>query len=313
MPADLPPPPPALERSILHDARAIHDCAALRFADLLPSPENRWVIALIEPAPGSGAATIPGASLQGGKINVPSGATTVVQKKGKWKRTALQSVEWPVDGTYSWNEPIDRPVRALTPEDVYSPFADGGVIFFRPLPEKKGLEQFGRVTLVPREWAPFVAQAVAYVGKQGVAPGAQPPAEALQKMSGSENPILALVGFREIVVLRELNAVEAAGYLDRARGPLRAAFVTVLILRSRPAVEDVSVSGVIDRAMARDTLLPIATGALAVVLLDGPDAAAVARAKSALLRVKQRAAQLGGPLASDETLAQMYRLAGLTP
>lgn len=314
MPADLPPPPPALERFVLHDARAIDDCAAFRYADLAPEPRNRWVIAVLEPAPDSGAAAIPGAKLQGGKLHVPAGAQTVVQKKGKWKRQAAQGTDWAAEGEYAWQEPLNAPARGVKPEDVYSAFASGGVIFFRPAPDAPaGIARFGRVQLLVREWAGFVPQAAGYIQKQAGAPGALPDATALQRMIGSENPVLALLGFRETVAQRDLTPTEVGAAIDRTRGALRATFIAVLLLKPRAALEDPALGEAAERATNRELLAPFASAALAVVLLHPTDAAAAARAKALLARVRLRAGQLGGPLASDESLALSYRLAGLAP
>src|SRR6266704_969616 len=70
---------------VLHDIRAVHDIAALKW--LGPAATSgQWIIARIEPDPGSGAGTVPGGYIDGatGQFVSPPGATPVVIKGGAW-------------------------------------------------------------------------------------------------------------------------------------------------------------------------------------------------------------------------------------
>jgi hypothetical protein len=310
--ADLPPPPPAVERSVLHDSRAIHDCATLRYADFTADSASRWAIVILEPAPDSGSATVPGASLQSGELKAPAGAETVVQKKGRWKRQGAIGRDWPPEGVYAWTEPFDKSVRVVQPEDIYSPFASGGVILFRPTPGAAALAEFGRVHLVFREWSPLVPLVFTYVQQQGLPPGSLPEVEALQRMVTLENPLLSLIAFRELAGQQEVPGPALLAHLNRVRGSLRASFAYVL-LYSQAAEIDSGLEAAIERAATSDTLLPLASGALSVLLFRSADTAAVARAKSLILRVRQRAGQLGPPLKGSETLLAITHFAGIAP
>ena len=72
---------------LLHDARAVHDLASIRFKDFEVDGILFWVVAIITPAPTSGSATIPGAHINSdsGKLIAPPASQTVVVKKGTWK------------------------------------------------------------------------------------------------------------------------------------------------------------------------------------------------------------------------------------
>src|SRR4051794_707217 len=112
IPASLPGPAGAeraamtddkLEGQILHDGRAVHDLAALRFADYEPGGRPPWILATRAPGPRSGSATIPGGYIEAetGKLVVPEGAMTVLVKEGTWK--ALSSSPpgaHPASGSY---------------------------------------------------------------------------------------------------------------------------------------------------------------------------------------------------------------------
>src|SRR5258708_18805585 len=94
---DLPPPPPRAseqaEYALLRDARAVRDAVLTRFSDFQDDRKMVWALAEIDPGPQSGAATVPGASInaESGALVSPPGAQTVLTKEGKWKRLTMQN------------------------------------------------------------------------------------------------------------------------------------------------------------------------------------------------------------------------------
>ncbi|MFO1448493.1 MAG: hypothetical protein U1F61_10080 [Opitutaceae bacterium] len=310
-PADLPPPAPAIERVVWHDCRMIHDCSLLTLAELTAEPTNQWVVATVEPAPDSGSATIPGASIDGktGKVVVPAGGDAVIQKKGVYERQAAHGIDWVAKGTYSWTEPLDKRTRGLMPEDCYSPFAQGGVIYFRPVAGKPGLALFGRVRLLPPEWAVPFPQAAAYVRTQ---PGV-PTSDLLKRMLTSQNAVLALLAYRELVVEHRLSGPELLAPLERARGPLRAVMARLVLDHEQPVLPGkTALDGLVERAAQRDALLPLASAAFSAVQFGAATPDLTARARAFFGRVRQQAEKLPSAPGVADPLPLMARLLGFS-
>jgi len=308
-PADLPPPAPAIERVVWHDCRMIHDCSLITLAELSGEPANQWVLANIEPAPDSGSATIPGASIDGktGKVVVPAGGDAVVQKKGTYERQAVHGMEWPAKGSYSWTEPLDKRTRGLIPEDCYSPFALGGVVYFRPAAGKPGVDLFGRVRLLPPEWAVPFPQAAAYVRSQ---PGV-PTSDLLKRMLTSQNAVLALLSYRELIAEHRLTGPDLLAPVERARGPLRAVMARLILDHEQPVIPGkTALDGLVERAAQRDALLPLAAAAFSAVQFSAASPELSARARAFFGRVRQQAEKLPPTPGVADPLPLMARLLG---
>jgi hypothetical protein len=122
-----------------------------------------------------------------------------------------------------------------------------------------------------------------------------------------------LIAFRELAAKPEALAAGVVTHLDRARGPLRACLVYVLLVNPLAAGIDADLKAAIERASTADTLVPFASGAFSVMQFHPADLALVSRAKLIILHVRQRAAQLGAPLSVDESLRFISGLAGVAP
>lgn len=289
----------------------IHDCSLLTLAELTAESTNQWVLAIVEPAPNSGSATIPGASIDGktGKISVPAGGDAVIRKMGTYERQAAHGIDWVAKENYSWTEPLDKRMRGLAPEDCYSPFAQGGVIYFRPVAGKSGLAQFGRVRLLPQDWAVTFPQAAAYVRTQ---PGV-PANDLLKRLLNSQNTVVALLAFRELVAEHHLSGSEFLSPLERARGALRAVMARLVLDHEQPVRPGTTaLDGLVERATQRDALLPLASAAFSAVQFGAATPDISARARAFFGRVRQQAEKLPPTPGVADPLPLMARLLGFS-
>jgi hypothetical protein len=174
----------------MHEVRAVQDTAFLELSDYGIPSRPLWVVASVTPDKGSGSATVPGAHIDArtGQFVNPSGGAGVLVKKGQWHASATSDPSVARTGTYSWTEPLDPKTRMVTPEDVYSPFAYGGTIVFRPEPQAEGRQQFGACRMIFPEWQDAAAAALRagpdLVGVLTTAADEPPNAELVKLMTG---------------------------------------------------------------------------------------------------------------------------------
>jgi hypothetical protein len=147
------------EYAVVREARTVHDTATLQLADYRIAVGSGWIVATIEPTSDSGSATVPGAYIEAetGRYVAPTQAEVTLAKSGRWTSIATGYEHAPSSGHYTWNEPMNRRTRALTPEDFYSPFAHGGTVVFQFEPDAKAAQQFGACRLIFPEWAQSAA------------------------------------------------------------------------------------------------------------------------------------------------------------
>jgi hypothetical protein len=150
---------PASADQPLHDVRAVHDVASLRF-ETVDRRGGAWMVIKISPAPHSESATIIGASIDiesgqmidsaTGNIISPGASLGGTIEEGTWELIAhLSDTVMASRGQYSWTKPHEFLTRKLEAEDLFHPFAQGGVIFCRHNPAAQGAAQFESVHLIP--------------------------------------------------------------------------------------------------------------------------------------------------------------------
>lgn len=316
-----PPPPRELATSVIHDARAVHDTTTVQLGDYMAPGGASWVVAVVSPKPHSGGSTSPRALPQNlaAQMNVPKNAAAVIVKLGSWKALATSPpTGQPEAGEYSWWEPFGRK-HTLTPEDYYSPFAQGGEILFRPAAGARGIEQFGSVHLLFQGWGEFVGPTFEFMQTHpgvisGGGEGHDEVAQLAQILSG-KNPLLALLVFCHLLRARQLKASQAQGLLNSSSPDLAAA-VTYLLLtvpsldeRNRPLVEEVSTFAKAASTVA--TLRAVGLGAYAVGLFASRNSVANAETERVLAALRDRAKVLGPDAESDRYLSLVFEKMGV--
>ncbi len=203
--------PKPVEIAVLHDARAVHDIAVLRFRDFQADGVPSWVLATTTPGPNSGSGTISGALIKAetGEFVMPPGAEPVLLKNGSWKAIAAARDLEHAKGSYSWSESLVEEKRQLTPEDYYSPFIHGGTIVCRPTRGKLGIGQFGPVYLIFPEWGQYVAATAEFAEQHGghFEQGRTRPddADLLMSVLFHENKLISALAFQGLIASKSAN------------------------------------------------------------------------------------------------------------
>src|SRR5260370_14305605 len=265
------PPPRTVEISVLHDARAVHDCSNIQFLQFVVNGRPLWVVAQITPGAQSGSATVPGAYIQAetGQLVTPKGSQTVIIKEGKWTLLASGQRTEASGGTYSWTEPPVKK-RLLAPEDHYSPFVSSRTIVFRHQPTADGISQFESVALIFPDWAEHVGPPFAYFGghpellETGKAHGAV--LAQWKQLLSNENKLLAAAAFRELIASGHITAEMAHQNLTHANAPLDAIFFDLLLTSSTPIEVAQGVESVIKGSRDVAKLRSVALAAFSAML-----------------------------------------------
>jgi hypothetical protein len=231
-----------LSDQLFHDTRAVHDTAMIRFdQDHSPDVENSkpWVVVRITAAPGSGSARELDTAVDirsGLLISTRTGqpvsgenTQTVIGEEGTWQVVlTLEPFDHARYGTFSWREPVSNRERKLRPCDVYSPFAKGGVILCKIHPEDHGPSHFNPVHLIPAGWEQSLEVGYDIVRENRrvfydpLTPDRQ---TALVRLVSAQNPIAALIAFRQLLNLNRVDAELLHSTLFRLEGFRRALFV----------------------------------------------------------------------------------------
>lgn len=286
--ADDRPATPSPDIAVLCRARAIHDMATLRTADYSPGGYGRWVIALIRPDPGSGAATVPGAYVDGdtGALVNPTQADAVLVKKGQWE-TVGTSPTGSNRGRYEWHEALDRRLRTLSPEDLYSPFVYGGTVVFTLTAPSEDGEPFGAARLLFPEWSRSVEDALnqapqferlltAGIDRAGYF------AEVNALLAG-HNPLTATLAFRHLLLSPDATLPSAAALLRT--DDVRKLAVLIYLALSIPAAAhraywDEQITRLLRDTSSPERLLAIGHAAFAVSLFQTGHPSAFASAQT---------------------------------
>jgi len=309
-----------IERALLHDARAVYDTASFHFGDFESDQGSRWVLATVTPGPHSGSGMIPGAFIKGetGELVIPKGKSVVLVKEGKLKiiETTCEHMRY-TGGSYSWSEPMEHDKRVLTPEDFYSPFADGGMILFRPKPGKSGIEQFRPVYLLHHIWGHYVAEAFTFIEhhKRLLGDGEikQDDVNKLREFMSSDNKLITMLAFRRLVTSDRMITVLAHKQLARGGEELRP-IITYLLLTSRKhSTKNPLVQTVIDllkTSQGVNDIRPVVLGAFSASLFHSADSGILSHSKSVLKEAKQRLRELGVRLEKQPYLSLIFEKMG---
>ncbi|SFR44350.1 hypothetical protein [Litoreibacter janthinus] len=186
-----------------YELRALHDIA--RWERGVYNSDAGWILARIEPAGDSGSATLPGGSISAetGALSVPDDARLSLIKSGRWVR--LSGTAQTKSGDFGWYDPLDEDKRALSPEDVYSPFVAGGKLLFVPNWTEQGDRQFDTPVLVLDEWLNTVEGANA-LSLPAEAAMANPSPEILKQLPdarNSNNPFLSAWAWRHTFMIKQ--------------------------------------------------------------------------------------------------------------
>jgi hypothetical protein len=265
-----------MEHSIHYEVRAAHDIAMWQRGNYaVPNGTQNWMVVRVEPAAGSGSATVPGGYINAetGELEMPAGAQTVIVKSGRWRRLDGTTAE--AAGKYHWFESQIEDKRRMDPEDVYSPFEHGGTLLFAPNWEADGIQQFEAPVLLFEEWAAAAQQAIAtnLPSENGML---EPPPQllnALPRLRVSPNPLVAAWAWRYSLT-RDPDGTQAD--LDSASG-------RVLTVRTRLLLDigsELSVQRVVQAVRGTHDLSRLeamAAGALSAAQLPSAGNGASAR------------------------------------
>jgi hypothetical protein len=293
-------PQQTIEYRMLHDARAVHDTALLRFDEFEVNGSPCWVVANVTQGSSSGATTTPGAYIKAetGEMVVPENARPVLIKEGTWKSVATAKCISPTKGSYSWTEVLQRK-RVLLTEDFYSPFIHGGTIIFRHTPGAVGINQFGAVHLLIPEYVTYVGQASDVFKREMLLFQRDASPVRMKRLENefltSENKLLRVFAFRALVLSGHMSPNVARDELAVAKGHLRALMSFLLITQSENDAENTLLKEMINLLATMKTLeemRPIVVSAFSASLLTSSDNATLSRSKTVLNIAFQRLKEL---------------------
>lgn len=309
------PPSQQVEYALLHDARAVHDTALLRFQIYKVDGVLFWVLGEVTPGPNSGSITIPGAFINAetGEFVTPRDPELVMVKEGMWKvlTTAVQDRQ-KAEASYSWSEPLNQERRVLVPEDFYSPFTHGGKILFLPTPGESGIEQFGPVHLIFPDWERYIAPASVFI-EQHRGLFAEDEARVdnvanLIKLLSSENKLIAVLAFRRLIASKSLTSVIIGKQLqaERHSSAIFSYLILTLIepIEKNPLLQEIIHS--IEAAQDIERIRAIALSAFAAGLFHSSDMVIISRCKEVLSATRRRLKELEVPVEKEHDLFLMF-------
>lgn len=285
---------------LLHDMRAVHDMAVLDPGAAF----GRLVVLRINPSRESGA----------GQVPERKDAPATIVETGTWELLdALGRNGIAPRGTFHWSKALRTHVNRLTAEDYYSPFSKGGIILCELDPERSGMEQFQRVSLLPASWERAPATAFEAVRKQRDA-FREPPSSGvrhvLSSMAAGGEPLLAIMAFRRL--LRTLNATELNALVTGSDSFVRAALVYLAVVDAHER-RGGAAEKVLRGAVRQPTSVPVlrftALGVFTARLLD-PGIPGDCPWTTDVLAALQRAARQSG-VATDPFFRPLFEIMGL--
>ena len=318
------PPPRTQDASIilLHDARAVHDTASIRYRDFVVQGEPTWIVAGVSPGARAGSGIIPGASIDAdkGKLRMPDNATPELLKEGTWKAVASSSdARQPASGMYASSEPVGRQKRILEPEDYYSPFLEGGTVIFKPVAGATGMDQFASAHLLFDDWGKFVGPTFEYLATHPeVSSGGDLTPDLAAQLSQillGKNPLLALLVFRHLQEARQLRATQVSQVLNSSSTDLVAGVCYLLLAtpsldeRNLPLTE--VISSHVKSTSEVSALRPIGLGAYAVALFASGSPVTLGQTKSMLAALRDRTKVLGSHAQDDRYLNLIFEKVGV--
>jgi hypothetical protein len=305
-----PMPPPTAQITVLHDARAVHDCSRSVFSQFIVNGQPVWMVIELVPGGRSGSGTIPGAHIQAetGQLVTPGGSQPVILKEGQWKLLNSARQADSSGGPYSWTEPmVDK--RTLSPEEHYSPFVYGGRILASRIAGASGIAQFGPVVLLPEGFDRFVAAAFT-VAQQTPALLANDgrTREAVARLTAllhQDNDLVAAQAFRTLLEAGGLSTDTLREAVAGARG-YRLSMFLYLLLTGRAGGEPSGriVSSAAERRDA-DSLRMVALAAFTVATLSPPVRPTNSLLSSLLTQLKAEKITRGRDAYLDAILAML--------
>jgi hypothetical protein len=137
-------------------------------------------------------------------------------------------------GQYSWTKPHEFFTRKLEVQDLYRPFAQGGVIFCRHNPAARGAAQFESVHLIPRGWETAIRPAYEAFKQSSqlfTTPSSPAHYAELLGMLHGDNSVVAVMAFRTLAENRKIDIPSLRDALGQSEGYRQAAFVYLILLQ----------------------------------------------------------------------------------
>ena len=229
----------------VHDLRAVYDMGNLRLDPSAGTGDRPWSVLRITPDQYSGSETLIGAAINAktgelidaatgkpaAEMSFPSG----VIEQGSW--TVITRIGTPAGnqtGRYKWTEPVNAK-RRLDPDDVYRPFASGGIVLCRHNPQAEGLSQFNSVSLLPPGWETDVQSAFNTLQKNKVLsgkPASKTDISSLRTLASDANLFVSSMAFRLLAETGNLDSRTLQQNLAQAANYRRAVFMYVALINS---------------------------------------------------------------------------------
>jgi hypothetical protein len=301
----IPPQPEPSGITLSHDARAIHDIATLSIAGFTRGGGG-FVAALMTPDQGSGNGIVPGAYMDAdtGELVVPRGASMVIPVSGKWQVIAASS-GGQNGGAYSWSDPVVILKRIHEPEDVYSPFARGGAIVFRPHGASGAKDFFEDTRLLFTTWSDDFSTAVRFAEENPAvfSEDANKVTDSqLRPLLAGSNRFLAVDAFRRWLGWGRLPLPVGEQYLVASPDSrVKSILAYLLVARGDDLLR------LTDATQDTTALKAMALGAWSAKMLAGHKVEVARCANTALAGQRKRLADLGVPIKSDPTLAAIFQ------
>jgi len=323
------PQTPARPHQEIHDVRATHDVANLRF-DPVKVGAGTWVVIKITPAPHSGSATVIGAAIDAGsgklidrgtgKEMTPDAARSGIIEEGSWELVAsLNGPAIPGRGQYSWTEPLATRVHKLEAKHLYMPFAEGGCVLCRYDPAAAGSARFDSVCLIPPDWEGGVKPAYEVVKQNPqlfAAPPTPPQTDQLVRILSGDNSVVATLAFRTLLEGAQVDSERLRAALSQSKGYRRAVFV-YLLMRLIPNSQHDMLSRELGQSITSSDDLEehkaVALGMATTRLLHPESSSSQSLAPPLLTALRGRTQRLAGEKGTDPYLRRLFEVAGLPP
>jgi hypothetical protein len=231
----------------LHDLRAVYDMGNLRLQPGSDAADRPWSVLRLLPDPHSGSATAIGVAqnIDTGQLveagtgkPIPPGSPTNpgLIEEGSWNLISrIGAPPGKQSGRYKWTEPIDYRDRKPEPDDIYRPFAAGGIVLCRHNPKAEGLTQFNSVSLLPPGWESDVQSAFKTLQKNEVLsgkPASKADISSLRTLASDPNPIVSSIAFRSLAEIGNLDSKTLRKSLSETANYRRAVFLYIALINS---------------------------------------------------------------------------------
>lgn len=229
----------------LHDLRAVYDMGNLRLQLGADAATRPWSVLRLLPDAHSGSETAIGVAQNidtGQLVDVATGKVIVpgtpinpgLIEEGSWKLISrIGAPRGKQSGRYKWTEPINYRERKLAPDDIYRPFAGGGVILCRHNPQAEGTAQFDSVSLLPPGWESDVRPAFDTLQKNKVlsaAPASTAEANSLRDSLATSNGLISSIASRTLAESGNFDHATLQQTLSQSTGYRRAVVMYIALI-----------------------------------------------------------------------------------